>query len=455
MNPVLFRPLIHYVLDACLAVPHRSLSLIVGHGEQDLRDACRAYPDVRYFRQDIQAGTAHAVRAAESLFGPETGSVLVLNGDGMLIEPETLTAMISRHDEAGASATVGTAMLDDPSGYGRIISRGEEIEAIREEADCTPEERGIREINSGIYCFDARSLLEALGRVDARNAKGEYYLTDTVKVLRQSGRKVVKFRFEDSTQALGINDLAELARAESILRERINRRWMRSGVSLQNPDTTIIDSRCQIGKDVRIEADAVLVNSVLEPGARIEGHCRITDSEIGAGAMIRQGCVVDGSRIGRRCEVGPYARVRGGCHLDDDVLIGNFVELKNATIGSRTKALHLSFIGDAQVGKNVNIGCGFITCNSDGGPVKQRTVIEDDVFIGSASQAIAPVRLGAGSFIATGTSVTDDVPPDSFVISRGRQITKPGYAKKYRRIRRAGVERLVEQEQQAGRPPAK
>jgi bifunctional UDP-N-acetylglucosamine pyrophosphorylase/glucosamine-1-phosphate N-acetyltransferase len=210
---------------------------------------------------------------------------------------------------------------------------------------------------------------------------------------------------------------------------------MLKGVALQDPRTTLIDPRCRIDRDVRIEAGCTLINSALEAGAVAESYCRIVDSEIGPGSLIRQGTCVEAARVGRDCRVGPYAHLRAGTRLDDSVWIGNFVEIKNATLGAGTRAAHLSFIGDAQIGRNVNIGCGFITCNSDGRPLKQRTTIEDDVFIGSDSQVIAPVTVGAGSFIATGTSVTDDVPPDSFVISRGRQVTKPGYAKKYGRAK--------------------
>jgi bifunctional UDP-N-acetylglucosamine pyrophosphorylase/glucosamine-1-phosphate N-acetyltransferase len=210
---------------------------------------------------------------------------------------------------------------------------------------------------------------------------------------------------------------------------------MRGGVALQDALTTFIDPRCRIGRDVRIESGCTVINSMLEDGVVLESFCRIVDCEIGRESLLRQGTCAEKSRVGRGCRAGPYARLRAGTRLDDDVWIGNFVEIKDSTLGSGTRAAHLSFIGDAQIGRNVNIGCAFVTCNSSGRPLKQRTVIEDDVFIGSSSQAIAPVVLGAGSFIATGTSVTENVPPDSFVISRGRQVTKPGYAKKYGKIK--------------------
>jgi bifunctional UDP-N-acetylglucosamine pyrophosphorylase/glucosamine-1-phosphate N-acetyltransferase len=206
---------------------------------------------------------------------------------------------------------------------------------------------------------------------------------------------------------------------------------MRKGVVLREPDSTRIDPRSRIDRDVVLEGGVTVMNSTLESGVYVESGCRIVDSEVAAGSLIKQGTRVEKSRVGKDCIVGPYAHLRPDTHLADDVRIGNFVEIKNSIIGAGTKVSHLSYIGDAAVGRNVNVGCGFITCNYDGGPVKRRTIIEDGVFIGSDSQAIAPVTLGAGSFVATGTSVTEDVPPDSFVISRGRQVTKPGYAKKY------------------------
>jgi bifunctional UDP-N-acetylglucosamine pyrophosphorylase/glucosamine-1-phosphate N-acetyltransferase len=222
-------------------------------------------------------------------------------------------------------------------------------------------------------------------------------------------------------------------RAEKLARLRFNRELMRAGVGLQDPAATYIDARCRIERGVFIEAGAVLINSAVGAGTKIESACRIVDSEVGQGCCIKQGTRIEGSRIGRDCLLGPYAHLRPGTRLSEEVHVGNFVEVMNSSVGARTKISHLSYVGDAEVGRDVNVGCGFITCNYDGGPVKQRTIIEDGVFIGSDSQAIAPVRLGARSFIATGTSVTEDVPADAFAISRGRQMTKPGYAKKYGR----------------------
>lgn len=214
-----------------------------------------------------------------------------------------------------------------------------------------------------------------------------------------------------------------------------------SGVELSDPESTWIDAASRIASGVRIEGGCTIRGSTIGAGAVLESHCRVVGSEVGEGTLLRQGTCLDGSRVGRDCRLGPYARLRDGARLSDRVWIGNFVEIKNALLGEGTRAAHLSFIGDAEIGRNVNIGCGFVTCNSSGRPLKQKTVIEDDVFVGSASQAIAPVRIGAGSFVATGTSVVDDVPADSFVISRGRQVTKPGYAKKYARPRGAAPSR--------------
>lgn len=433
LHPVLFRPMLHHVLDLAAELPHRSVSLVVGHGEAQVRQSCASYPDLRYFTQDSPLGTGHAVRMTEPFLAGQKGPVLVLCGDVVLTRPESLRELLARHAQGGFQCTVGTAVVAEPFGYGRILSRGERLVAIREEKDCSEAERLVDEVNSGIYCFDAQALFSSLGRVTNANRQGEYYLTDTVELLAGRRGGVGRFRFSDHEEMTGINDHEALARVEALMRSRFNRRLMLEGVSLQDPASSYIDVRCRIEPDVRIEAGCTIVASVVRSGARIESSCRIVGSEIGPGAQVKQGSYLEKSIVGAGCQLGPYAHLRPGTVLGEGCKVGNFVETKNSVFGAGSKASHLSYIGDAEIGRGVNVGCGFITCNYDGGPVKLRTVIEDGAFIGSDSQAVAPVRIGAGSYIATGTTVTEDVPPGALALSRGRQVTKPDYAKKYRK----------------------
>lgn len=406
LYPVFFRPMIHYALDAAMALPHRSVSLVVGRGEREFREQCRGYHELRIVRQGAPSGTADALLAAESAL-TEDGDVLIICGDAVLLSAPTLQELLAKHAETGAGGTVGKPERD-----------GEPVAC----------------------CFRVRDLFSVLKRGGTRGS-GEFTLADAASALAAGGAATVEYRFADPVETLDINDFHGLWRVETVLQERFNRELMLGGVALQDPRTTLIDPRCRIDRDVRIEGGCTVINSVLESGVRLENFCRIVDSEIGPGSRLLQGTCAEKARVGRGCRVGPYARLRPGAQLQDDVWIGNFVEIENASLGSGTRAAHQCYIADAQVGRNVSIGCGFITCNSGGRPLKQRTIIEDDVFIGSASQTIAPVTLGAGCFIATGTSVTEDAPPDSFVISRTRQVTKPGYAKKYEKTKGRGAAR--------------
>jgi bifunctional UDP-N-acetylglucosamine pyrophosphorylase / glucosamine-1-phosphate N-acetyltransferase len=393
LTPVFFRPMMHRVLDAAMAVPHRSLSVVVGAEENMIREACRDYPDLRFARQESPLGTADAVLAVEASLTGQDGHVLILYADCVLMTPGALKGLLAAHAESGAGCTFA----------------------------------------GGVYCFRLPELFAALRRDAPAGAAGEFRLEDAAASLAAGGLKTGEYAFEDPLEAMAIDDLHDLWRVETVLRRRFNRALMRAGVVLRDPATTQIDPRCRISPDVVIEGGVTVVGSTLESGAYVESGCRIVDSQVGGGSRLKQGTRVENATMGRNCVVGPYAHLRPRTQLADDVHIGNFVEIKNSTVGAGTKVSHLSYVGDSTVGRNVNIGCGFITCNYDGGPIKQRTTIEDGAFIGSDSQAIAPVTLGAGCFVATGTSVTEDVPPDSFVISRGRQVTKPGYAKKYGR----------------------
>lgn len=432
LHPVLFQPMLHHVLDLAEALPHRSICVVVGPGHDDIRESCRNYRSVRFAVQAKPLGTGDAARAAMAEVGKGTGSVLILNGDVIALRKETLEGILAGHAKSGAAATLATCHLDSPWGYGRILrdTKGA-FSGVREERDCSPEERAIREINCGIYCVDAELLRAGLAGLEPQNAQGEYYLTDIFGWLLSKGSRVDTFSIADSREALGINDREALWQVERLLRDRVNRALMLAGVTLHNPESTYIDPKTEIAEDVEIEGECRIVGSRIGRGTRIESGCRLTGVVVGENVVIKQGTYAESSEIGDGSSVGPYAHLRPGTKLAEDVKIGNFVELKKATIGRGSKASHLSYLGDAKVGSSVNVGCGFVTCNYDG-RAKHETIIEDEVFIGSDSQTVAPVTLGRGSYVASGTTVTKDVPADSLVFSRGRQVTKPGYARKYK-----------------------
>lgn len=430
LHPVLFRPMLHHVLDLAAELGPRTLTVVVGHGEEEVRASCRNYPHVQFVRQAEQKGTGHAVQQAAPFLEKQKGKLLVLCGDVVLLTQATLLPLLA----ARGSANVLTAKISDPGSYGRIIRAGDgAVKAIREKVDCTPEEKAICEVNSGVYTFELTDFLPALNALGNQNKQNEYYLTDVIEILVREGKRVEAVLMADPHQMTGINDRSALAEVEKLLRDRVNARLLASGVSLQDPESTWIDAACEIAPDVRIESGCQIVASRVETGCVLESGCRLVGCQVGKASYIKQGSYLENSVVGPQCSIGPYAHLRPGSVLQAGVKIGNFVEIKQSTLGEGAKASHLAYIGDAIIGKEVNLGCGFITCNFDGGPKKHQTIVEDGVFIGSDSQTVAPVRIGKGSYVASGSTVTEDVPADSLVISRGRQTTKPGYAKKYKK----------------------
>ena len=412
LHEVHFRPMIHYVLDLAKGIPHSSICLIVGHGEKEVREACSSYTGVQYFSQAEQKGTGDAVRRAEPFLSQQKGQVVILSGDVPILSRDSLDRLLS---SPSADCVMMTARLKDPGAYGRVLRATDgKVTGIREYADCSEEEKKVEEVNAGIYRFEISSLLSALKRVKSHNKQGEYYLTDAVGLLTQEG-KVLPCELKNPEEMTGINDRYALSQVEGWVRDQINREWMVKGVTIQNPSTVLIDHESTFGKDV-----------VIEQG------CRIVGTKVGDGAHLKQGSYIEESVIGPEATVGPYAHLRPGSKLGKKVKIGNFVELKKAEFKDGAKASHLSYIGDAEIGENSNLGCGFITCNYDGKD-KHKTTIERDVFIGSDSQMVAPIKIGQGSYIASGSTVTKDVPPDSLVFARVPQKTKPGYAKKYKK----------------------
>jgi len=431
LHEVLFQPMIHHVLDLAFAIPHSSVSVVIGHGGNEVKKSCERYSNVQFFEQKEQRGTADAVKAGQGFLENQTGHVLVLSGDVILLRKKSVEKLLNLHESEKAACSLVTTLLNNPTGYGRILRNEKcQVVGIREEADSSDQEKKITEINAGIYCFEIGALFNSLSKISNQNRQGEFYLTDVIELLVQQNAKVIGVPFEDSEETLGINDRIALAEAEKVLQKRVNRFHMENGVTLQGADNIWIDTKTEIASDVTIESGVRIRKSKIASHCRIEANSRIERSSLHMGAKIRQGTVIDESTMGEKTTVGPYAHLRPGSQLGCDVKIGNFVEVKKSTFKDGAKASHLSYIGDAEIGKEVNLGCGFITCNYDG-VTKHKTVIEDGVFVGSDSQMVAPVTLGARSYVASGTTVTKSTPPESLVIGRVKQVTKPGYAKKF------------------------
>ncbi|AHV94978.1 bifunctional UDP-N-acetylglucosamine diphosphorylase/glucosamine-1-phosphate N-acetyltransferase GlmU [Paenibacillus sabinae] len=430
LHPVCGKPMVGHVLNTVKATGCQRFIVVVGHGAE----AVKAYlgDSAEYVLQETQLGTGHAVKQAKDLLSGEEGTLIVAYGDTPLITPETLVKLMTLHEERKAAATVLTAVMDNPAGLGRIIRTEEgELLKIVEQKDCTPSEDAIREINTGIYCFDNAKMFAALDKVTNHNAQQEYYLTDVIEILRQQGELVLAYQTEDAAESIGVNDRLALSEAENVMRERIARRHMLDGVTIIDPATTYIGAEVTIGADTVIYPGTHLKgNTVIGENCVIGPSSEIEDSRIMDGAKVKQS-VLTGAEVGARTSVGPFAYLRPGSVLGEDVKVGDFVEIKKATIGDGSKVSHLSYIGDASVGKNVNVGCGAITVNYDGFN-KSITEIGDDAFIGSNVNLIAPVQVGRGAYVVAGSTITRSVSEGDLAIARQRQENKPGYADKIR-----------------------
>lgn len=430
LHPVCGKPMVGHVLDVLDAVQVDRKVVIVGHGAE----AVQAYLGNRaeFALQAEQLGTGHAVAMAKPQLGEEDGITVVICGDTPLIRPDSLEAMIQLHREQGAAATLMSADLDVPRGYGRIVRSGHgDVERIVEQKDCTAEEDAIREINAGTYVFDNRKLFAALEKVTNHNAQNEYYFTDVIGILRAQGEKVLAYCTSDPSEWIGVNDRVALSEAEKYMRERINQEHMRNGVTVIDPANTYIEKEVRIGADTVLYPGTVLRgNTVIGQDCMVGPNCEIADSTIGDGVEIKHSVLAEAA-VGDNCTVGPFAYLRPGAKLAGNVKIGDFVEIKNSFLDEGVKVSHLSYIGDASVGKNVNVGCGSITVNYDGFN-KHKTVIGDDAFVGSNVNLIAPVTIGKGAFLVAGSTITNDVPAGDVAIARERQTNKAGYAEKLR-----------------------
>jgi bifunctional UDP-N-acetylglucosamine pyrophosphorylase / glucosamine-1-phosphate N-acetyltransferase len=427
--------MIEHVLDTAAALSPASVTIVVGHQADAVRGALAARPGVNFVVQEPQLGTAHALLTTEPLLGHRTGTLVLLSGDVPALSVDTLKTLLATHAGAGAAATVVTAVVPDPRGYGRIVRHGEKIAHIVEEKDASPAERPIREINAGIYAFDLAGLFDAVRSIASENAQREYYLPDLVAICRKEGRPVETVTVKDAAEVQGINSRAELAGVGASLRQQKNAALMAAGVTIEDPATTYVDM------DVQVGADTILRPGVrLERGTRIGSGCeiysgvRITNSTIGDGATVLDHSLIVDSTLGSNVSVGPFAHLRGQTHVADGAKVGNFVELKKTALGEGSKAMHLAYLGDAVIGRAVNVGAGTITCNYDG-VQKHVTTIEDGAFIGSDTQLIAPVTVGEGAYVGTGTTVREDVPPGSLAVSAGKQRNIEGWVEKRQKTR--------------------
>jgi bifunctional UDP-N-acetylglucosamine pyrophosphorylase/glucosamine-1-phosphate N-acetyltransferase len=434
LHPLAGRPLVQHALNAAMALDPAKIVLILGHQSDRVRAAVSDYK-LEFVLQYEQLGTGHAVRQAREAIAEAGGPVVILCADTPLLTGKTLTELFALHEESRASVTLVSAEMDDPYGYGRIVRGKTGVMRIVEEKDATAAQKKIREINAGIYCFEKKFLLEALDGIDKNNAQGEYYLPDAVALARKKKLKVAAFVSTDPDEVLGVNTRQDLSRAEAVLRDRINRKWMLEGVTLIDPASTFV------GDEVSLGRDTVLYGNVrLEGKTRLGEECtvfpgtRIVNSSLGDGVVVKDSSVIEDSEIAAGAFVGPFAHLRPGSVIGERARIGNFVEVKKSTIGEGSKANHLAYIGDATVGRDVNLGAGVITCNYDGFE-KHPTVIEDEVFVGSDTQLVAPVQIGKGALIAAGATITRNVPPDALAISRAPQDIREGFASRRRKMK--------------------
>ncbi len=427
MHALCGKPILWHVLRAVEGVAPDPV-LVVGYGSEQLKDYFGS--GYTYVKQESRQGTGHALLQALPVL-PAAGDLLVLCGDTPLLKAETLNSVLEFHRLKQAAATVVTANLEDPTGYGRILRDGEgRVEGIVEELHATEGQKALQEINTGSYCFNLQALQEYLPLLPANPQKKEYYLTDLLPMLAKSGLGVEAFLLDDGQQALGINDREHLARAAALMRERINVRLMRSGVTMLDPAATYIDVDVVIGPDTVLYPQSILEGSTrVGKGCLLGPSVHFVNSEIGDEVICRQSVIME-SKIGDRAQVGPFAYLRPGSVIEEEVKIGDFVEIKNSTVGQGSKVSHLSYVGDAILEPGVNMGAGSIIVNYDG-KKKHRTHIGRGSFVGCNSNLVAPLKIGQGAFIAAGSTITRDVPANALALSRSGQEHKEGLARRF------------------------
>ncbi|EOD00341.1 bifunctional UDP-N-acetylglucosamine diphosphorylase/glucosamine-1-phosphate N-acetyltransferase GlmU [Caldisalinibacter kiritimatiensis] len=432
LHKICNKPMVNYVIEAAHKANLNKNILIVGHGGDKVREAVKN-ENVEIVKQPIGEefpyGTGYAVMQAKDHI-KENSYVIILYGDTPLITSETLTKLIEFHKSGGYNATVLTAEFEDPTGYGRIIrDENGNVTEIVEHKDATDKQKEIREINSGIYCFDGKYLKSVLDKLDNNNAQGEYYITDAIKILNEEGCKIGGYKIEDKVEIAGVNSKVQLAEAEAVMRRRINEKLLMNGAIMIDPSSTYIDSDVKIGKDTVIYPGVIIEGNTEIGEECVIGHnSRIVDSKIGDRVNIQSSTIIE-SEVDNDTNIGPYAYLRPNSKIGKSVKIGDFVEVKNSTIGDKSKASHLAYIGDAEVGKNVNIGCGVVFVNYDG-KVKHKTIVEDNAFVGSNSNLVAPVIVRENGYVAAGSTITEEVKSGALSIARARQFNKEGWVEK-------------------------
>ncbi len=431
--------LLHVIAAAKTVVSADHIFCIIGHESDRVKSAVE-HTGVKFVLQAEQRGTGHAMQMLKAFFtlneAPLPKHLLVLSGDVPLIRPETITAVRDVHLREHAAMTILTAVPADPTGYGRVLRLnpggpnnqvGPEVTAIVEQKSLRPEQLNTPEINSGIYCFETRALFDKLDALDTNNAHGEFYLTDVAAMLVAEGKRVVAVKADSVDEVLGANTIAEMMHLDAAMRLATAKRLMAAGVTIFRPETCVIDSEVTVGPDTVIEPYVQLLGAThIGSESRIRSYSVIQNSSIGNNVLVRNGCILDTAEVADNAILGPYAHLRPESRIGDGAHVGNFVETKKTTMGKGSKANHLNYLGDTVIGAGVNIGAGAITCNYDG-VQKHLTTIGDGAFIGSDSTLVAPITIGAGSYIAAGSSITEDVPEGALALGRSRQVTKPGW----------------------------
>jgi len=433
-HPLGGRPLIQWPLAVLRRLEVDPIVVVVGFQAEAVEALCG--PDVLFAYQREPHGTGHAVLTTASILEGFEGEILILNGDVPLVRADTLRRLMETHRRSRSDLTLATALLDDPRGWGRIVREGGAVRRIVEERDTSAEERRLREVNVGLYCVAPRVLFPLLEQIRPDNVQGELYLTDMVGLALESNLAVTDVRV-DAVEVAQVNSRGELATMEKTLRMRINSTWMDAGVTLEDPDTTYIEPGVMIGRDTVIGPNVQLKGrTVIGEGCRLDGTALLVDAKLGSGVYVKFGVVISEAEIGDRCQIGPFAQLRPGTQLAEEVHIGDFVETKKAVLGARSKANHLAYLGDTRIGRDTNVGAGTITCNYDGFR-KHVTVIGDRVQVGSDTQLVAPVTVGDDAYIGTGTTVRKDVPAGALAFNRKEDLHRPGWVAQWR-ARQAG-----------------
>lgn len=428
LHEIAGKAMVEHVVGNVEKLSPEKIVTVVGFGAESVKERLGKRSD--YALQSEQLGTGHAVLMTRDLLADKEGTTLVICGDTPLITAETLDALFAAHEKAEAKATILTAHAENPFSYGRIIRNDEgHVERIVEEKDANETEQKVQEINTGTFCFDNKALFAALDQVGNDNAQGEYYLPDVIGILQQQGEIVTAYQMSEFADSIGINDRMALAVATKTMRQRLNHQHMVNGVTFIDPDTTYIDADVVIGNDTVIEAGVhIKGNTVIGSNCFIGANSEIIDSQLGDNIKVTSSHI-EGAQVQSGSDIGPFGRLRQGSELAENVHIGNFVEVKKATIAKGTKIGHLTYVGDAEIGENVNIGCGTVFVNYDG-KNKHQSIIGDNVFLGCQTSIVSPVTIGDGAFTAAGSTITKDVPANSLAIARAEQANKENYAKK-------------------------